>query len=305
VFLNKTSSYRLIIDLREHNKSCVKESFKYEGIDSVLESVRQDDYMITIDIKYRFYHIPVHCDYQKYLGFCWKGRFFVFKVLPFGHCLSPYVFHKVCKPIVTYLRCQNVPCVLYVDDLLVTGDLECIDTHKSRTLSLLKDLGFIVNRDKCSLQPEQSKQYIGYVISTHNEDHKVWIRIPGSRIRAVKKDIRRILRKGSCTARMLVRVAGQCIAMSKAILPAKLLLRNLYRLLQSRCSWQHVLLLDRHTVSDLNWWLCALDTWNGMAVQTRTIDTQLVTDASSFAWGAVCQGMEAQGSWNNRPITGK
>ena len=91
--------------------------------------------------------------------------------------------------------------------------------------------------------------------------------------------------------------------MAKAILPAKLLLRNVYRLLKQRDSWQDVLTIDEATVGDLEWWIKALDTWNGKAFRSESKSCiQITTDASEIAWGGTmigCPHIMAQGYWDD------
>ena len=53
-----------------------------------------------------------------------------------------------------------------------------------------------------------------------------------------KKVISWVLKKRQATARHLARIAGQCVAMAEVILPAKLLLPNVYRLIAHKMSWQ-------------------------------------------------------------------
>ena len=67
-------------------------------------------------------------------------------------------------------------------------------------------------------------------------------------------------------------------------------------------SWQDILLLDAGAIKDIEWWIAAISNWNGRAVSTNIPDAQLITDASSIAWGAVLKSeqiQEAQGLWDN------
>ena len=80
--------------------------------------------------------------------------------------------------------------------------------------------------------------------------------------------------------------------MSKAIIPAKLLLRNIYKLLKCRVNWADTLVLSPEARKDLEWWSQALDSWNGAAAPHHKIDIQMVTDASSVGWGGHCQDQE-------------
>ena len=93
--------------------------------------------------------------------------------------------------------------------------------------------------------------------------------------------------------------------MSKAVLPAKLLLRNLYRLLRRRVSWEETLWLDAPTRKDLEWWWSALENWNGRTISTKPVQVQIETDASQTGWGAymVASGKMAAGYWDKTMST--
>ena len=79
-------------------------------------------------------------------------------------------------------------------------------------LSMLSRSGIQINKEKSSLTPQHKKTYVGFIVIPHNRIYKL------------KKDIKRVLSKTSVSARTLARVAGQCIGMTKAIIPGKLLL---------------------------------------------------------------------------------
>ena len=91
--------------------------------------------------------------------------------------------------------------------------------------------------------------------------------------------------------------------MSKVFLPAKLLLRNIYRLLSSKSSWQDILTLDKPSIGDLNWWLAALEGWNGRYFKNDTNQLlQLTTDASGSGYGGTIIGHthRVQGFWDSQ-----
>ena len=72
---------------------------------------------------------------------------------------------------------------------------------------------------------------------------------------------------------MLARIAVQCVSMTKAILSADLHLRNLYKGLAQKRSWQDLLNIDPATRADLEWWRSTLKA------------VQLTTDASKSGHG--------------------
>ncbi len=299
----KNGKYRLITDLRELNAFCKPPKFTNQGLNEVLELIRPNDYLVTVDIKNGFHHIPVHPLDRTFLGFQWNSAYYQWKCLPFGLNGSPFFFYKVIRAVVQHLRQRGLRVVAFVDDFLLISTAESAENDKQIVLDTLCELGFVINYEKSSLVPCTTKEYIGYVFSTANNDDQVWIRIPQARIRKLRHDIRRALNSKCITARALARIAGQCVSMCKVILPSKLLLRNLYRLLQCRTSWQDRLTLDQGTMSDLEWWQAALKSWNGRAVTGRTVEAQLTTDASGTGWGAHMNGLHAAGFWNLRMST--
>ena len=294
----KNGTFRLVTDLRHLNSFSSPPKFKYEDINSVIKVTRPKDYMVSCDLKDGFFHIPVHEDHRTLLGFKYKSTYYTWNVLPFGHNCSPFYFSKILRPVVTYLRSIGLRLVLYVDDFILFARFEDIQEHKTNLLSLLNELGWRVNFKKSNLEPSLQCEFIGYLID--NTGDQTVIKIPQQRITKLKKDIKRCLSKGQISARGLARIGGQCVSMYKCIFPAKLQLRNLYRLLSTKTSWSDTLVLDSYTIQDLDWWLNSLSKWNGYVVQDNQIDIQMTTDASASAWGAWIPGHQAQGFWNKR-----
>ena len=295
-------SFRLITDLRQVN-GCLssKKSFIQENIDTVLELVEPGDKLITLDIKNGFFHIKVDPKFQTFLGFKYKEKYYVWCVLPFGLKHSPYYWGKVLRPVIQYLRRRGLRTVAYVDDFIVAEKPDLIEQSKYILIETLEALGYYINYIKSCLDPDYSAKYIGYIIHTNKGDETVWLYIPKERIKRVQADIKRALKSGLIVARALARIAGQIISMCKVLLPAKLLLRNVYRLLSNKRSWQDKLVIDSSTASDLTWWTQALSGWNRRAFKKapqRVV--QITTDASGKSWGGTIVGTDfkAQGYWD-------
>lgn len=294
-------SYRLIIDLQTLNSFCKPKTFKYETIDDATNCITHKDELVTLDIKHGFYHVNVARDFQKYLGFKWLNKYYVFSVLPMGSSCSPYYFCKILRTVIEYLRSTGVKVVAYVDDLIISDSISKIGASSSFVVNTLESLGYFINYEKSDLTPSTSKPYIGYVIHT-DKNNTIWLEVPRDRIHRVSHDIRRVLRLGKTSARSLARIAGQLISFSKAIIPTKLFLRSVYRLLKSKQNWQTILYLDNSSRLDLEWWLHSLKSWNGRsAVPCCRPSIQIATDASSLGFGAQIIGRQerAQGLWDH------
>ncbi len=292
---------RLVVDLRHLNEFSSAPKFRYENIETVCELVQSNDHLATLDLENGFYHIKVREKHRRFLGIEWKGRYYRFNVLPFGANFSPYYFCKIVRCVVQYLRDDPHPLRLanFVDDFLLLSQPDTFDNDAERLTSTLLRLGWRINWEKSSLSPSPSKVYIGFTVLTNTREGVPIIKITPERVRKLKRDIRRILKGNTVSARALARVAGQCISMTKVILPAKLLLRSVYRVLKTRNTWDAPLTLDPPARRDLEFWLSNIEAWNGRVSVTKAVDIQAVSDASSTGWGFACLGQEAAGLWDN------
>ena len=98
------------------------------------------------------------------------------------------------------------------------------------------------------------------------------------------------------SARGLARIIGQCITMTNAIVPAKLLLRSAYHILASRDNWESLVSISKEARRDLEWSLRAIQSWNRVPLTAeKTIDVQIETDTSCSGLRGVLDKKEATG----------
>ena len=76
----------------------------------------KNSYCFKFDIQIFFHNIDVCLEHQTYLGFSYKGNYYVLTVLPFGLSSSPYVYTKVMRELVKYWRKNAIQIVLFLDD---------------------------------------------------------------------------------------------------------------------------------------------------------------------------------------------
>ena len=296
------SRFRLICDLRYVNAHCDVPRFSSEGVSVLPEIVRGADLAVTIDLKDGFYHFPIHADFRTYLGFQYEGSWYVWCFLPFGWVGSPYFFHKCIRAVIEYLRgVKRLSVMAYVDDFLLTSTHSSIENDVEVFMQTLQSLGLCVNRQKSCLIPSASVTYLGFVVHCASSGNPPSITVPKNKVSKLKQDISRMLKRPTVSARLLARIAGRCISMMAAVFPAKLKLRNVYRLLNSRRSWDEAMAWSPEAREDLTWWITSLDGWNGrQLVPPATCDSQLSTDASETGWGATLSApveQVASGCW--------
>ena len=90
--------FRLILNLKELNKSVEKVKFKMQTLTSILCLVRPNMYLAKLDIKDAYYSIPIYKDHQKLLKFKHRNQIYKFTALPNGYTEGPRKYTKVMKP---------------------------------------------------------------------------------------------------------------------------------------------------------------------------------------------------------------
>ena len=73
-----TGGFRPVLDLSILNTFVQKTYFRMETVRSVLDSVRQDDWMVSLDLQDAYFQVPVHQDSRKFLRFLWRDQVFQF-----------------------------------------------------------------------------------------------------------------------------------------------------------------------------------------------------------------------------------
>ena len=65
----RDGSYRMILNLKQLNKHIEYEHFKMESVQSVLNIIRPNCWMASVDLKDAFYTVPIQPGHQKFLKF--------------------------------------------------------------------------------------------------------------------------------------------------------------------------------------------------------------------------------------------
>ncbi len=300
----KNGKLRLCIDMRFVNESVQAPPFKLEDLTTLAPLLNPNDHLATADLSEGYHHLRIHPDHWKHLGLEWRGHFYVYTVLPFGLSCAPWAFTKFVRPLVEYLRMRGLRLVCYIDDFIIAAEPPLARSHVHIFRETMRAAGFVLKDEKCHFEPSTSQTFLGYDIQTAPA---VRFCVPADKRRAIRHELKRLLsRDGPVPVRRLAHVAGLCLSVSRAIAPAKLLLRNLYRDIANAPCWSAAVGLSDAARADLRWWIAALDGWNGACPLPRPADLTLSTDASDLGWGAAWDDRTACGSWTEamaaRPI---
>ena len=137
-----------------------------ESLFNVINLIRPNAYMASIDLKDAFFSVPIHNDHQKYLKFIF-GDLFQFTPMPNGYGTAVKIFTKISKIPFGHLRSQGHNSVVHVDDSYLQGDTyqSCL-ANILDTIKLLRELSSVIHPDKSVLTPSQAIVFLGFVISS-------------------------------------------------------------------------------------------------------------------------------------------
>ena len=158
----KDGGMRPVINLKRLNEFIAPHHFKMEGLHTLKDLLKRNDWMTKVDLKDAYFTIPVHSRDRPLLRFYALGSQYQFTCLPFGLSSAPWVFTKTLKPVTTLLRELGVRLVIYIDDILVVAESpELAREHTEGLVYLLENLGFTVHPEKTQLTPTQTIEFLG------------------------------------------------------------------------------------------------------------------------------------------------
>ncbi|KAA6321879.1 MAG: putative reverse transcriptase, partial [Streblomastix strix] len=160
--------WRKITDCSELNDQLQEEHFKMEDIHVLRELMKQNDWMIKIDIESAYHHDPVNSNLRDFLGFKFKERLFRYVAMPFGIKHAPLVFQKIMMKVMQFFReTMQLRCIAYSDDLIFFNqDMELFNRQIPAIREKLNSLGWIVAEEKSCLIPNQQVEFLGWRINS-------------------------------------------------------------------------------------------------------------------------------------------
>ena len=111
-----------VIDLSLLNRYLNVPTFKMETAEVVRHSLRTGEWLISLDIRDAYFHVPIYPGSQKYLRFQTCQGVFQFRALPFGVATAPLEFTMIAKELKLIARSLGLRLHQYLDDWLLRSD---------------------------------------------------------------------------------------------------------------------------------------------------------------------------------------
>lgn len=301
IFLTPKSdgTYRFILNLKSLNKFIQPQHFKMEDIRTAMKLIQKNCYMGTIDMKEAYYSVPIDKSYRKYLRFKFQNHTYEFQCLPFGLSLAPFVFTKLLKPIVSYLRSRGFLLVIYLDDILCIGYsyedcLNCI----SETVTLLESLGFVINYSKSKLIPNQTRTFLGFEL----DSREMHLKLPQKKITKIFESVQKLSNKTTISIRDFARFLGllcsACPAVPYGWVYTKRFEREKFLGLQNAADdYDKIMTLSPLLEPDFTWWKTHINHASN-PIRNGQYFLEIFSDASMTGWGIACNGERASGFWD-------
>ena len=142
----------------------------------------------------------------------------------FGLTSAPWIFTKLFRPVLAYLRQQGVRCLMYLDDKLLLGNSpEEVKEHFNLCQKLITSLRFTINWKKTVQEPTQTIEFLGFIINSI----KMTLSVSLEKLNNLITECKRLLSNPLTTLRNLSHVIGLTMSVTLAVLLAPLHYRKL------------------------------------------------------------------------------
>ena len=120
-----------------------------EDLTVLQQLIRPGDHMVKLDLKDAYLTAPMLEEHRRFLRFRWDDKQYDFMCLPFGISSAPRAFTKLLKPVVAWLRTQDIRVIVYLGDFIILSqNKKRLPGELNLAVQILKDLGFLINWEK-------------------------------------------------------------------------------------------------------------------------------------------------------------
>ena len=215
---------RALWDGRLVNEFCKDVPFSMDNVERVAEVAWQNAYFFKLDHKNGYQHVPLHRDSWKFFGVFWKGKCYVFTVLPFGWKSSPVVYHTLTEAVAMYLRSKGIPMIVWIDDMLGMTQLTFKkDMDEEQFQSAMRSMvvttwvlflaGYFLSTPKCYLIPEQVMTYLGIDCNSHS----MRFAVPEDRKIKYMAMLQQLMTESSITYSAMEKMVGRLVSLECAV----------------------------------------------------------------------------------------
>ena len=215
----KDRGNRPVTNLKNLNQCIPHHHFRMESLQSLRDILKQGDFMCKLDLKDAYFCIPLAEESKKFVRFYCEGDLYQFLCLCLGVAPAPYVFTKLLKIPIAFLRTIGTLIIIYLDDMLLIGrTAENVQMYRDTVILLLQELGFVINLKKSVMTPSQEMEFLGMVINSK----EMTIYLPEKKLQKVKLQYLDLYQSPQVSILQLTKVLVYLFSTIQAVLLARL-----------------------------------------------------------------------------------
>ena len=162
---------RLIDDKRYTNAYEATPKFKMQSLEKDIPKAVQPGYvLLTKDLEKAYYKLMMSKKSRKYQCRYWKGRYFECLCLLFGGTTAPFVFTKLCRPLVRFLGAILVSLINFIDDWLFGAMIAEFERLRILIDKLFLALGWVFNTKG---EEGVIVKFLGYLVDASKREFSV------------------------------------------------------------------------------------------------------------------------------------
>ena len=147
-------------------------------------------------------------------------------------------------------------------------------SHVTKPISLLQNLGFIINWEKSVINPTRQVEYLGFHIDSSSMTMSLTLRT----LKYHQNQCQNLLRKGQTSAKQLAKIIG------KILLPP-LQYRHLHylktqALFQDHQGYESMIQITPECKAELQWWIQSAPQWNGRSVKIHSENSRILDSST-------------------------
>ena len=249
-------------DFIPHDFSSVHYSTISEAIDFIKHSPHLV-YMAKVDIESAFRIIPISPADRPFLGFQWRGQFFMDAVLPMGCSSSCAIFECFSTALgwAAKVKLGVTEVVHVIDDfLLLANSFDKCNHDLHAFITMCNDIGVPLAPEK-TCGPSTSIQFLGIILDAVH----MHARLPEDKLVRARNLLLALLRKQKVTLKELQSVIGLLSFCSEIVVPGRPFLRRLIDLTIGVSRPYFHIRLTKQAKLDVGVWLAFLQHFNGKA----------------------------------------
>ena len=160
--LKRDGSVRICGDYKlTVNQAAKLDPYPLPRIESLFSRLSAGKRFTKLDIAHAYQQIPLDEDSRNSVSINTQKGLFRYNRLPFGVHSAPTIFQRAKEGLLRYIPST----VVYIDDILITGETEEEHLHNIDTvMSRLKEEGLTLKKSKCHFLLEKV-EYLGHTIS--------------------------------------------------------------------------------------------------------------------------------------------